>query len=132
MALTCRVTLICDDIRREDNGKLMFLGIYTPNIVVPQLPAALSLSAFQLWEADAPGAHQFRLLVRHTDSGATVIDGATSIDVPSAGTGFLTLKMGVLRFETAGAYELLMMLDGQETAAARHTFHIVVRRGTEE
>ena len=30
MALTLRATLICDEIRREDNGKLLFVGVYTP------------------------------------------------------------------------------------------------------
>ena len=38
--------LVCDDVRREDNGKEILIGVYTGAIVVPKLPASLPLS---LW-----------------------------------------------------------------------------------
>ena len=31
-------TLICDDIREEVNNKLIFIGVYGPNILVPKIP----------------------------------------------------------------------------------------------
>jgi len=125
MALTLRATLICDEIRREDNGKLLFVGVYTPNLVVRQLPATLPLCAFQMWDSDSSATHQFRLVIQHMESRSVVLDGSMSIDVPSAGTGFLTLRMGLLRFETEGTYELLVLLDGQDTPAGRHAFEVL-------
>lgn len=35
---------VCDDVRRENNGKLIFIGAYASDIVVPELPAALILT----------------------------------------------------------------------------------------
>jgi len=35
--------IICDDIRREDNGKLIIIGVYGSDITVPVYPVSLSL-----------------------------------------------------------------------------------------
>ena len=44
-ALKVDLALICDDVRREDNGKLIIIGVYNRNIQVPKLPATLILSS---------------------------------------------------------------------------------------
>jgi hypothetical protein len=36
--------IICDDIRREDNGKAILIGVYGSNIILQSLPATLALS----------------------------------------------------------------------------------------
>jgi hypothetical protein len=36
-------SLVCDDVRREDNGKLIIIGVYGENITVPQTPTNLIL-----------------------------------------------------------------------------------------
>jgi hypothetical protein len=38
--------LLCDDIRREDNGKAILVGVYSGDIVIPIVPATLGL---HLW-----------------------------------------------------------------------------------
>lgn len=43
MAWEHKYTLLCDDVRREDNGKLIILGLYFGVITVPQFPATLPL-----------------------------------------------------------------------------------------
>lgn len=35
---------VCDDVRREENGKLIFIGAYSSDVVVPALPAVLILT----------------------------------------------------------------------------------------
>jgi hypothetical protein len=35
--------IVCDDVRREDNGKLILIGVYGENIVLPQIPAPMVL-----------------------------------------------------------------------------------------
>lgn len=37
-------TLLCDEVRREDNGKLLIIGLYDSNMYVPSFPAKLSLT----------------------------------------------------------------------------------------
>jgi len=34
--------LFCDDVRTEDNGKKLFIGVYDEGLLVPLLPAKLS------------------------------------------------------------------------------------------
>ena len=41
MPLNQKYILVCDDVRREDTGKQLIIGLYTPNVVVTQLPATL-------------------------------------------------------------------------------------------
>lgn len=38
--------LLCDMIRREDNGKLIIVGLYTPDIIVPAVPVTLPMLSF--------------------------------------------------------------------------------------
>lgn len=38
--------LICDDIRREDNGKAILIGVYIGNITLSSVPAGMMMS---LW-----------------------------------------------------------------------------------
>jgi hypothetical protein len=38
--------LVCDDIRTEDNGKPMLIGVYSGDILVPDFPANLVLALF--------------------------------------------------------------------------------------
>lgn len=43
-AITLSHSIVCDDIRREDNGKFMLIGVYPELIMVNMLPAQLILS----------------------------------------------------------------------------------------
>ena len=38
--------LLCDMIRREDNGKLIIVGAYTPDIVIQAVPVMLPMLSF--------------------------------------------------------------------------------------
>lgn len=38
--------IVCDDIRCENNGKFMFIGVYLENIILPNMPATIVLA---LW-----------------------------------------------------------------------------------
>jgi hypothetical protein len=38
--------LLCDMIRREDNGKLIIVGLYAPDIVVQAVPVMLPMLSF--------------------------------------------------------------------------------------
>jgi hypothetical protein len=43
--------LVCDDIRKENNGKDILIGVYSGDILLPSLPAQLSLA---FWIEVAP------------------------------------------------------------------------------
>jgi hypothetical protein len=39
-----RFGVLCDDVRREDNGKLLFIGVYGASVLVGGFPAALTFA----------------------------------------------------------------------------------------
>lgn len=53
--LKFKCVVICDDIRREDNGKQILIGVYSGNIVVEKFPANLVLSAWLQCTASETG-----------------------------------------------------------------------------
>lgn len=52
--------IVCDDLRREDNGKLIIIGVYAKDIQVQKFPAILPL--------------QFVLAIRSYKKGSISID----------------------------------------------------------
>lgn len=38
--------VFCDDIRREDNGKMLLIGVYTEGVAVVAFPAGFSISVW--------------------------------------------------------------------------------------
>lgn len=57
--------VICDDIRKEDNGKLILIGVYSGNILVGGFPGKLALATWlhgyghELEEVDIEIRYQF-------------------------------------------------------------------------
>lgn len=56
--------LVCDDMRREDNGKEILIGIYSGGVLVHRYPAALTLAIWMQFEAFKTGEIKlaFRLI----------------------------------------------------------------------
>jgi hypothetical protein len=46
VSIKVNYALVCDSIRQEDNGKLIFVGVYTGDILISRYPADLTL---QVW-----------------------------------------------------------------------------------
>jgi hypothetical protein len=57
--------LVCDDVRREDNGKLILIGVYSSNMIVRELPAVLAPYLVIKLKANEPvdRAIQFRIML---------------------------------------------------------------------
>jgi hypothetical protein len=49
-----RFAFICDDARREDNGKLIFIGVYGGSIVLSSFPVSLVFCLVMNIESDRP------------------------------------------------------------------------------
>ncbi len=55
--------IFCDDIRTENNGKLILIGVYGDSLIPAALPQALGLSVHvRLWDLPA-GHHNFSVSV---------------------------------------------------------------------
>ncbi|MBD8665312.1 hypothetical protein IFT59_18895 [Rhizobium sp. CFBP 8752] len=58
---------VCDNIRVEDNGKFILIGVYTNAILFPQLPAQFNFNIWVLLEAEQLGKSNFAFRGRMPD-----------------------------------------------------------------
>ena len=56
--------IICDDIRKEENGKLLIVGAYPEGIAISNLPAQLTLGVIFLFQSSGPGHVSFQIELR--------------------------------------------------------------------
>ena len=99
---------LCDEIRREDNGKFLFIGVYTGHVLVPRLPFDLpTLTFFTKWSAKAgdslDGCFEVyspdRKLMYRLDS---PFEGGATLD----GVVHVALAVRGFRFTQEGTYRL--------------------------
>ena len=115
MPITPRYILVCDDFRREDNGKWILIGLYTPDMVVPQIPFGMpTLTFFMNLESDRPGTFGFRITLQHVESGAILAQAMGMIPIANPqGPIICPVKIGGVQFNSAGLYSFSVAIDGQ-------------------
>lgn len=114
MAITHRYTLVCDDVRQENNGKFIVIGLYTGGITVPQLPFVFPYLTFLVFvEGDRPENIQFDMRLERMDNGQTLIGGMGVMTVQRPGPGASPIKVGPVQIQAAGAYQFVMNIHGQ-------------------
>lgn len=112
MAFTEKYTIICDEVRREDNGKILILGMYIKAIVVSQLPAVLpSLTFFQVMEADRPGQWNMKMKIQHLESGRPILQAGGVLNAPQIGPFINVLRFPNLPLIAVGAYNFSMEIE---------------------
>jgi hypothetical protein len=115
MAITHKYTLVCDDVRQENNGKFIVVGLYTGIMAVPQLPATLPfLTFFMFVEADRPGNFPFRMRLENMETGQRLVEGMGNMNVQKPGIGASPIRIGPLQFTNFGTYNFVVTIDGQE------------------
>lgn len=116
MALQHKYTLVCEDLRQENTGKWLVIGLYTPNIATTQLPFQLtSLAFFTCFSADAAGQHKFKFQLRHLDSGTLIVPELSGIlGVPKPGQVIMPVKFGPIQFRAHGSYSVSIEIEGQD------------------
>jgi len=114
MALTHRYTIMCDEVRIENNGKFILLGVYTPNITVPQLPFVLSsLTFFQVLDSDRPVTLSSRFRLQHLETGRTIAQGMGQINWQRPGMGINALRLANVPLIAVGTYNFVLEIDGE-------------------
>lgn len=116
MAIKHKYTLICDDVRKEDNGKLILIGLYQKVIALPQIPYILpSLTFFQVLETDRPGMWGVKIKLQHLESGKNLIEGVGQIGFQTVGEGVNSLRFGNVSLVAPGSYNFVMEIERQES-----------------
>jgi hypothetical protein len=88
-AFEVRAGVVCDFVRREDNGKLIFIGVYSENIVPNKFPATLILTCVGIVYAPEPVRSDIEVRVLFDGESKQTVDG--SIEVHKAGVLFLPI-----------------------------------------
>lgn len=89
--------IVCDQVRREENGKLFLIGVYGGNIVVPTVPAILPVCLALRLRANKAG--MFPISVRVTLKANDIMSvsgefGANDLNWSLVGTPPLLLNIG--------------------------------------
>jgi hypothetical protein len=120
MPITSKYTIVCDDVRREDNGKLILLGVYADKMIVAQFPITLPtltfLCALQSNETVEQTPLKYRL--ENTASGEVIISGeAVLAGLPGPGHGTAIFRLTNLTIPSPGKYQFILELEGQPSLA---------------
>jgi hypothetical protein len=126
MPITPKYIVMCDEIRQEINGKFIILGVYLPDMTIPQLPFVLpSLTFFIALESDRPGNYQVRFSVESLESGQKIFEGMGAAGFPKPGVGAMPVQVRNLMIQNAGTYVFTLSLEGQKDPIT-HSFNIIL------
>jgi hypothetical protein len=127
LPLTHQYTLLCDDVRVENSGKLILIGMYTPHVGVPQIPFAFSALTFlQAFSSDRVGHYQFRGRLQHVETGRDLAQAMGMINVVQVGMAIHVLRFGNLVLDRIGAYHFILNVDGQPDPIL-HSFDVFLQ-----
>jgi hypothetical protein len=113
LKINVEYAFFCDDVRREDNGKFIFIGVYTQQLSVPRFPQPLSLSFFIHGKNIGIGKQPFQIRVLFMPgelpvfgmSATTVVEKAPpegevpAFDFDSQGVGIQAQRKGYLSLQ---------------------------------
>lgn len=71
--------IVCDEVRREENGKEILLGVYSGHIVVPTFPAKLRVAVWAEIFPDRFGKMAVWFRYRAGDASLPPIDGELEV-----------------------------------------------------
>lgn len=121
-------TLVCDDVRREQSGKLIVIGMYTAGVVLQRIPANLpGLTFLTALQPTAAGKWEFTFRLSHVATGAVLgPEGKIEIEVPKVGgPAVIPIRIGPLNFQMPGEYAFT--LGGPNFDGAAHLFEVSQR-----
>lgn len=96
--------LLCDDIRREDNGKLILLGVYEQDIQFQTFPSSLSLRPLLIADVLEPG--EFPVDIMATLDEKILFTGRLVVKAEAAGRAIMPLPPTIINFEKGGIFRL--------------------------
>ena len=127
MAITYKYSVMCDQVRREDNGKWLLLGVYEDSMGLPQLPTPLpGLTFFMRLESDRLGVWNARVRLEHLESGRKLFEGMAILNFQRPGSGMVPVPTPPFQIDSVGVYNFVMEIQGQEHDPIIHPFSVVL------
>lgn len=91
---------LCDDVRQEGNGKLMFIGSYSQDILSPTFPVGLKLHGVLCVRFDEPSTFDLEVEVFIDD--LLQLKGILGVNNTVKGFGFLQFPILLQNIERPG------------------------------
>jgi hypothetical protein len=134
MPITARYILVCDDVRREDNGKMMVIGLYLPDMIVPQIPFILpTLTFFCILDSDRPGNFSMRVKLRHEDAGRDIAEAIAMLPIVDPTQPVICpIKFGNAQINSAGLYSFSLEIQNQVPIVQTLNVQLVVPRAGQQ
>ena len=127
MALTHKYTLVCDEVRQENNGKFIILGLYTPSMSIPQIPFTIpSLTFFMCFESDRPDQLQFTVRLTDLTNGQQVAQAMGVMTINKPGMGISLIRFPNITFQNAGAYTFELRVGNDPAPLVLHQFDVLL------
>jgi hypothetical protein len=90
-AMKVESAFVCDDVRQEGNGKLIFIGAYSQDIILPMFPMVLNLHVVLCLNYDKPST--FELEVESFLDDKRQLKGSLTVNNTGEGFGFLNFPL---------------------------------------
>ncbi|MGH9365230.1 MAG: DUF6941 family protein [Thermoanaerobaculia bacterium] len=120
--------ILCDDVRYENNGKLLFVGVYSDVVQVVKLPLQLrSLGLAVKAKVLSTGSFSFSVTITDPQQNSLLdASGELNYEGEAGRTVWLPVVMGPALLTTEGAYGVRITLG--ESAPVHETF--IVRKAS--
>jgi hypothetical protein len=121
--------ILCDEVRREDNGKLLIIGMYLGAILVPRVPFRMPrLSFFLKWNTyGSLPAGDFRLTSPSQETVGKIGMKTEREPESVAPVFFTTFALENVRLTEAGTYSLSYKPPGGTRYRQISTFEVGLR-----
>ena len=124
--ITSRFSIMCDEVRLENNLKFMILGMYTPDMSVPQLPFLQPVLTFLFWlEGKIPGNYSFTAKLTHLESGTVISQAMGAFGLVKPGPGIAPIRLIGLQFTQPGPYTFSLHIEN-EPEELLHQFSVLL------
>jgi hypothetical protein len=123
--ITSKFSIMCDEVRLENNLKFMIIGMYTPDMSVPQLPFVVPVLTFLFWvEGRIPGNYPFNAKLSHLESGTIVTQAMGAFGLVKPGQGLAPIRLMGVQFTQPGPYTFSLQI--QNEAEILHQFSVLL------
>jgi hypothetical protein len=110
--------MLCDDVRREDNGKLIVIGLYAGNIQLSSFPASLALSLLCEFITNSDRPIQCEIGISFQLNGEASTKGTIGVTIDGRGTSHLAFPRAPLKIVAPGKLEIFLTIPSQKDILA--------------
>ena len=90
--------VLCDEVRREETKKEILIGVYSGDILIPSLPAIISLTLWVHCKTHGRGRTKREVRIISSD-GEVLSSGTYSTNIEGADEGYMSAVLGKISFQ---------------------------------